>query len=90
MHERVDNAVMAAAPFASREHYARFLRFQSRLHRRVEALYADPDLHPLRPDLAGLSRLAEVERDFADLGLALPDADEAAPRLPLPEALGWL
>lgn len=90
MHEQVDNAVMAAAPFASRENYARFLRFQHRLHRRVEALYADPELQLVLPDLASRSRFAEVERDFADLGLALPDADEDAPRLPLPEALGWL
>ncbi len=88
-HERVDNGVMAAAPFASRQAYERFLRFQYRLHRRVETLYADAALQPLLPDLAARSRLAALEQDFADLGLALPQAD-LGPALETPEALGWL
>ncbi|MCK0195394.1 biliverdin-producing heme oxygenase [Ancylobacter sp. 6x-1] len=88
-HERVDSAVMAAQPFAARENYARFLRFQYRLHRHVEALYADPALQPFLPTLAERSRLEALTRDFADLGLTLPEATDG-PALPLPEALGWL
>ncbi len=88
-HEQVDAAVMAATPFASRERYARFLRFQHRLHRRVEALYADPALAAHLPGLAERSRLAPLEQDFADLGLERPAPAEGL-ALPLPEALGWL
>ncbi|WP_029354893.1 biliverdin-producing heme oxygenase [Bosea sp. 117] len=88
-HERVDNGVMAAAPFASKANYERFLRFQYRLLRRVEPLYADAGLQPLLPELAGRSRLDALEQDFADLGLA-PPAVAFGPRLPIAEALGWL
>jgi heme oxygenase len=90
LHEQVDHAVMAAEPFASREHYARFLRFQHRLHRRVAPLHADAQLQAVLPDLAERARLIEVERDFADLGLSVPEDAERAPSLPVPEALGWL
>ncbi|WP_428032921.1 biliverdin-producing heme oxygenase [Ancylobacter sp.] len=88
-HERVDGGVMHAAPFASPENYARFLRFQYHLHRRVETLYADAGLQELLPDLSERSRFAALEQDFADLGLTPPDA-AAGPSLELAEALGWL
>lgn len=88
-HERVDSGVMLAAPFADRAHYERFLRFQYRLHRRVETLYADEALQPLLPDLAARSRLAALEQDFADLGLTPPVAEDG-PALGKAEALGWL
>lgn len=88
-HERVDNGVMQAAPFATPAKYAAFLRFQYRLHRRVETLYTDPALQPLLPDLSARSRLEALEADFADLGLALPDAPPG-PALDRAEALGWL
>ncbi|OZB03876.1 MAG: biliverdin-producing heme oxygenase [Rhizobiales bacterium 39-66-18] len=78
-HQRVDDRVMQAAPFASRQNYARFLRFQYRLHRRVAPLYAAPAYQALLPDL-GLAR-PEIAR---------PDLAEPAALLPLPEALGWL
>lgn len=89
VHQKVDDSVMAAAPFASRENYARFLRFQHRLHNRVEPLYSAEAFQALLPGLAERSRLTAVEQDFADLGLVAP-AREEAPALPLPEALGWL
>lgn len=88
-HEQVDNAVMAAAPFASPENYARFLRFQYRLHRHVEPLYADATLQSVLPELSDRSRLSAVEQDLADLGLS-PPAAALGPRLPKGEALGWL
>ncbi|QIB36369.1 biliverdin-producing heme oxygenase [Ancylobacter pratisalsi] len=89
LHERVDHAVMAAKPFATKESYVRFLRFQYRLHRHVEPLYADPSMQILLPDLSSRSRLAALEQDFADLGLSLPEA-AFGPELPKAEALGWL
>ncbi|TCK30675.1 heme oxygenase [Ancylobacter aquaticus] len=88
-HERVDSGVMQAAPFADGANYQRFLRFQYHLHRRVETLYADADMQELLPDLAERSRLAALEQDFADLGLALPEAP-FGPELDRAEALGWL
>jgi len=88
-HERVDTGVMQAAPFATPAKYADFLRFQYRLHRRVETLYADPALQPLLPDLADRSRLAALEADFGDLGLVPPEAPPG-PALGRAEALGWL
>lgn len=90
LHERVDQSVMAAEPFASKANYAQFLRFQHGLHRRVAPLYADAQLQSLLPDLASRARLDEVERDLVDLGLEVPEATERAPALPVPEALGWL
>lgn len=88
-HEVVDNTVMSAQPFASRANYERFLRFQYRLHRHVEPLYAAAAFQPLLPELADRSRLDAIEQDFADLGLTLPAAEEG-PERPLAEALGWL
>ncbi|MFG1427204.1 biliverdin-producing heme oxygenase [Roseixanthobacter glucoisosaccharinicivorans] len=95
LHQRVDDSVMQAAPFAKRENYARFLRFQYRLHLRVAPLYAAPAFQALLPGLASRERLSRVENDLLDLGLARPDIarpDVADPAvaLPLPEALGWL
>ncbi|MEP9365758.1 biliverdin-producing heme oxygenase [Xanthobacter sp. VNH20] len=90
LHQRVDDSVMQAAPFASRENYARFLRFQYRLHLRVAPLYAAAELQALLPDLASRARLSRVENDLLDLGLVRPEVAESAPMLPLPEALGWL
>lgn len=88
-HEVVDNTVMSAQPFASRANYERFLRFQYRLHRHVEPLYAAAAFQPLLPELADRSRLDALEQDFADLGLTPPAAEEG-PERPLAEALGWL
>ena len=89
-HERVDHAIMAAQPFANTDNYKRFLRFQYRLHRGMEALYADPALQPVLPELSDRSRLARLEQDFADLGVDLPRDVEEGTTQPLPEALGWL
>jgi len=92
-HQRVDDEVMQAAPFASRQNYARFLRFQYRLHRRVAPLYGAPAFQALLPDLASRERLSRVESDLLDLGLARPEVahlEAAEPAAALPEALGWL
>ncbi|MFG1399544.1 biliverdin-producing heme oxygenase [Roseixanthobacter pseudopolyaromaticivorans] len=89
-HQRVDDTVMQAAPFASRQNYARFLRFQYRLHHHVAPLYAAPALRQLLPELASRARLSRVESDLLDLRLARPEVAEPAPVLALPEALGWL
>jgi len=92
-HERLDGRIMAAAPFADRERYGRFLQVQHGFHRDIDALYDEPALAALLPDIATRRRLPQIEADLADLGVAVPAA-EAAPRFAadadLPTALGWL
>lgn len=89
-HERLDKEIMAARPFDTLESYGRFLRMQFVLHRDVSGLYKLSALQAVIPGLAALPRLAAVEGDIADLGIAAPDY----PRLDLSSdpagALGWL
>lgn len=94
-HDRLDKRIMAADPFGDRDRYGRFLRVQRQFHRDVDALYDRADLAGIIPDLNGRRRLAAVERDLADLGVAAPDPD-GAPRFvrgdgeSLAAAIGWL
>ncbi|MGU3495736.1 biliverdin-producing heme oxygenase [Xanthobacteraceae bacterium A53D] len=94
-HDRLDAGIMARAPFASRDRYGMFLAVQHDFHRQIDALYADPTLDRLLPDLAGRRRLPRIAQDMADLGLPVPPATGTpvfAPgaALDLPAALGWL
>ncbi|HXV30445.1 MAG TPA: biliverdin-producing heme oxygenase [Sinorhizobium sp.] len=94
-HERLDRAIMAREPFASRDRYGLFARVQHAFHREIDALYDDETLDELLPDLAGRRRLHLIEQDLADLGMA-PLAIDTAPTfgagavIDLPTALGWL
>lgn len=90
-HQEIDDRIMAAAPFASRENYARFVRLQYRVHHAVDPLFRSGALGALLPDLAGRRRLDLVEQDAADLGIALPDLPPAAEApQDTAAALGWL
>jgi len=91
-HGALDARIMAGDIFASRDHFARFLRVQFRFHRDVDALYGSPALDALLPDLAERRRLDQVAQDLQDLEQAVP-VPLAAPLpadLPLAAALGWL
>ncbi|MBO0128366.1 biliverdin-producing heme oxygenase [Agrobacterium sp. OT33] len=94
-HEELDRFIMQANPFADREHYGRFLAMQFLFHRDLDALFFDPYLAALLPDLAGRRRLTFIHQDFSDLGIVVPDT-RGAPRfaegtsVDLSEALGWL
>ncbi|QUS40511.1 biliverdin-producing heme oxygenase [Tardiphaga alba] len=92
-HEALDERIMAGAPFADRERYGAFLQVQYQFHRDIDALYDNPALDRLLPDLPGRRRLGLVAQDLADLGIAIPAAS-AAPEFDanadLPTALGWL
>lgn len=93
-HERLDQAITERKPFASRENYALFLRVQRDFHHDIDALYNDPALDELLPDLAGRRRLGQIDRDLMDVDQA-PAANKAAvfqagDRLDLARALGWL
>lgn len=92
-HERLDGSIMAGRPFESQERYALFLAVQHAFHRDIDALYANPTLDALLPDLAGRRRFGDIEQDFADLGMAAPERAEApafGTSADIPTALGWL
>jgi len=92
-HSRLDQSIMAGRPFESRERYALFLTVQHQFHRDIDALYSNPDLDRLLPDLAGRRRFGDVEQDLGDLDVAAP-APATAPAFSgeadIPTALGWL
>ena len=92
-HARLDTRIMTAAPFADPERYGRFLLVQHAFHRDIDALYDNPVLDGLLPDLAGRRRLPLIKVDLTDLGIAIPaitTAPQFGPQIDLPTALGWL
>ncbi|WP_454915922.1 biliverdin-producing heme oxygenase [Xanthobacter sediminis] len=94
-HDRLDKAIMAKEPFSSRERYALFVKVQHAFHREIDALYFDPALDRLLPDLSGRRRSGLIAEDLADLG-AEPPVAEGEPVFAkgepadIPTALGWL
>ncbi len=94
-HDRLDQRIMAAEPFASVANYGRFLAFQYQFHRDIDALYDAEPLRAILPDLAERRRFDLIRQDIEDLALPLPEAsgEEAAftgAGFDLPTALGWL
>ncbi|MHA6194552.1 biliverdin-producing heme oxygenase [Pseudomonas wadenswilerensis] len=89
-HDSVDELVMAAQPFVSRERYALFLKLQHRFHGSLLGLYQDAELNRLLPGLELLSRFAAVEADLRDLGHELPPTPTPVQLAHSSEALGWL
>ena len=92
-HERLDQRIMAAEPFASRERYGLFVKVQHQFHRDIDALYGNAALDKLLPDLAGRRRLPLIVRDLADLGLQSPTLDGSVAfgsAIDIPTAFGWL
>jgi heme oxygenase len=95
VHDGLDQAIMKAEPFASRDAYADFLRVQQLFHRDIAALYDAPELANKIPDLADRRRYQQVRADLADLGAA-PALEDERPRfepgepVDAPTALGWL
>lgn len=94
VHEGVDRSIMSAASFASIERYKQFLAIQYLFHRDVAALYADPRLQAVFPDLVQRCRLPLVTADMSDLGVDEPDAGAPVFIASQPAnkgtALGWL
>lgn len=95
-HERLDARIMRSQPFASVEHFRRFVQVQLRFHHDVAPLYRRTDLAALLPDLAERQRLAQIRQDLIDLQAppeARDDSGFGAPALPvaadLATALGW-
>lgn len=94
-HDRLDQSIMAASPFATLQGYGRFACVQWAFHREIDALYDDAGLAALLPGLAERRRLDLIAADLADLGLALPAPDATPLFAPgaafeRARALGWL
>ena len=91
-HDQLDQRIMANQPFASRDNYARFLDAQYRFLRDADALYDNPELAKLFPDLAERRRYHSIAADMGDLGRALPQLAEPpiSGALDVASAMGWL
>ncbi|MFF2319475.1 biliverdin-producing heme oxygenase [Agrobacterium sp. NPDC058088] len=93
-HRGLDSFIMAAKPFESRENFGKFVETQYLFHRDLDVFFANETLDGLLPDLKGRRRLAMIEQDLADLGLAIPETGAARftdeTPFDLPQAMGWL
>ncbi len=93
-HGGLDSFIMAAKPFESRENFGKFVETQYLFHRDPDVFFANETLDGLLPDLKGRRRLAMIEQDLTDLGLAIPETGTARftneTPFDLPQAMGWL
>ena len=90
-HTELDALVKSHAPFDSRESFARFVVAQYLFQSELQALYNDPQLVAIVPDLAERCRAEQARLDLADLGTEVPAALPGALQNPsLGEALGWI
>lgn len=89
-HDNVNELVMQAKPFDSRERYVQFLQLQHAFHGAIDGLYKDAELNQRLPGLSQLPRFEAVKRDLLDLDQAVPDVPAPAVVNGPFEALGWL
>lgn len=90
-HTELDQAVKAHAPFESLRSYARFVVAQYAFQAELQALYNDPQLIAIIPDLAQRCRAEQAKADLADLNTELPEPLAGALHTPSKaQALGWL
>jgi len=94
-HAQLDKSIMMQKPFENRARYGLFVKVQHQFHRDIDALYINPVLDKLLPDLAGRRRFGLIGQDLTDLGVK-PPATGATPvfedgkDVDLPTAFGWL
>lgn len=90
-HAELDKAVKAHAPFETLVSYARFVVAQYGFQAELKALYSNPQLIAIIPDLAERCRAEQAKADLADLGTALPEPVAGGLHSPSKaQALGWL
>jgi heme oxygenase len=90
-HAELDKAVKAHAPFETLESYGRFVVAQYGFQAELKALYNDPLLIAVIPDLAERCRAEQAKADLADLGMDVPEPVAGALQNPgKAQALGWL
>ena len=90
-HAKLDALVKAHAPFETQANFARFVVAQYLFQSELVALYTDPELIKLVPDLAERCRAEAARLDLADLETDVPAPVPGALKNPSKaEARGWL
>ncbi len=90
-HEKLDRAVKANAPFETLASYTRFVVAQYLFQNELKALYSDPALLEVFPDLAQRCRAEQALADLADLNTEVPPSAPGALHNPTrAQAIGWL
>lgn len=90
-HTKLDALVKAHAPFETPANFARFVVAQYLFQSELVALYNDPELIKIIPDLAARCRADAAKLDLADLETDVPAPVAGAVKNPSKaEALGWL
>ncbi|NBA94646.1 biliverdin-producing heme oxygenase [Pseudomonas sp. R5(2019)] len=90
-HGKLDQLVKSHAPFETRENFALFVVAQYLFQSELQALYNDPQLAAIVPDLPERCRAEQARADLADLGTEVPPAVPGAVQQPsIAEALGWI
>lgn len=90
-HSELDALVKSHAPFETRESFARFVVAQYLFQSELQALYSDPQLIAIVPDLAERCRAEQAGLDLADLDTAVPAPFPGAVNNPsLGAAMGWI
>lgn len=90
-HSELDALVKSHAPFETRESFARFVVAQYLFQSELQALYSDPQLIAIVPDLAERCRAEQAGLDLADLDTAVPAPFPGAVSNPsLGAAMGWI
>ncbi|MPQ84930.1 biliverdin-producing heme oxygenase [Pseudomonas sp. MAFF 730085] len=90
-HTKLDALVKAHAPFETQANFARFVVAQYLFQSELVALYNDPELIKIVPDLAERCRADAAKLDLADLHTDVPAPVTGAVNNPgKAEALGWL
>ena len=90
-HSELDALVKSHAPFETRESFARFVLAQYLFQSELQALYTDPQLIAIVPDLAERCRAEQARLDLADLDTEVPAAVAGAVKNPSKaRALGWI
>ena len=90
-HSELDALVKSHAPFDTRESFARFVVAQYLFQSELQALYNDPQLIAIVPDLAERCRAEQARLDLADLDTEVPAPVAGAVNNPSKaEALGWI
>ena len=90
-HQKLDALVKAHSPFATVPNFARFVVAQYLFQSELKALYTDPALKEIVPDLPERCRAEQARADLADLDTAVPAPVAGAVTAPSKaEALGWI
>lgn len=90
-HTELDALVKSHKPFDSRESFARFVVAQYLFQSELQALYNDPQLIAIVPDLPQRCRAEQARLDLADLDTDVPAPLPGALQHPsLGQALGWI